>query len=213
MRWGRGPRVFSCSSGAMGGFQQKMPRATHTTVTDAETVGGRLIRSYGNLAMAHYAVSRSVSTYSRTAYMVRSRLIRGLSEGTMSIGSILDDERAKFENGLACAYCGSYSSPTVDHMMPRVRGGEDFAENLLPSCRSCNSSKGGADLLEWYERRGEFPPLLVLRRYLKVAWTTASRVGAHDWSMEDPRCEELPFDIERVPVHFPPPSALRLEAE
>ncbi|MGL5405790.1 MAG: hypothetical protein ACRDAX_03225 [Propionibacteriaceae bacterium] len=30
--------------------------------------------SYGNLAMAHYAVARGDETYSRTAYMIRAKL-------------------------------------------------------------------------------------------------------------------------------------------
>ena len=47
------------------------------------------------------------------------------------------------EYGRACAYCGYEDSiMTVDHIIPRVRGGQDILENLLPACRRCNYSKG-----------------------------------------------------------------------
>lgn len=47
------------------------------------------------------------------------------------------------EYGRACAYCG-YEDPvmTVDHILPRSRGGQDLLENLLPACRKCNYSRG-----------------------------------------------------------------------
>ena len=31
---------------------------------------------------------------------------------------------------------------TVDHILPRSRGGQDLLENLLPACRRCNYSRG-----------------------------------------------------------------------
>ena len=45
------------------------------------------------------------------------------------------------DNG-ACRYCGSTSDPTIDHVVPRVRGGGDEGENLVVACRRCNSRKG-----------------------------------------------------------------------
>lgn len=47
--------------------------------------------------------------------------------------------------------------------------GPDAGENLVWACRPCNSAKRAEDVLEWIERQGEFPPLLPLRRYLKLA--------------------------------------------
>lgn len=47
------------------------------------------------------------------------------------------------EYGRACAYCGYEDSVmTVDHILPRSRGGLDLLENLLPACRRCNYSRG-----------------------------------------------------------------------
>ena len=41
-----------------------------------------------------------------------------------------------------CQYCGSTRRLTVDHVMPKSRGGRDTWENLVAACTSCNNRKG-----------------------------------------------------------------------
>lgn len=41
-----------------------------------------------------------------------------------------------------CQYCGSTHELTIDHVMPRSRGGESSWTNLVSCCRSCNLKKG-----------------------------------------------------------------------
>ena len=42
-----------------------------------------------------------------------------------------------------CQYCGKAKSDlTIDHVLPRSRGGKDTWENLVTACHSCNSKKG-----------------------------------------------------------------------
>jgi 5-methylcytosine-specific restriction endonuclease McrA len=40
-----------------------------------------------------------------------------------------------------CAYC-SASASTIDHVIPRSRGGADSWENLVACCLRCNNVKG-----------------------------------------------------------------------
>jgi 5-methylcytosine-specific restriction endonuclease McrA len=40
-----------------------------------------------------------------------------------------------------CGYCGS-SASTIDHVLPRSRGGKDSWENLVACCLRCNNAKG-----------------------------------------------------------------------
>ncbi len=40
-----------------------------------------------------------------------------------------------------CAYCGKVAS-TIDHVLPRSRGGADSWENLVACCLRCNNVKG-----------------------------------------------------------------------
>ena len=41
-----------------------------------------------------------------------------------------------------CQYCGARSNLTVDHVMPRSKGGSSSWENIVASCAPCNRRKG-----------------------------------------------------------------------
>ena len=42
-----------------------------------------------------------------------------------------------------CAYCGRSDLPlTIDHIVPKSRGGNDSWENLVCACTKCNNKKG-----------------------------------------------------------------------
>ena len=45
-----------------------------------------------------------------------------------------------------CQYCGSRSSLTVDHVVPRSRGGASSWDNIVTSCAPCNRRKGDTPL-------------------------------------------------------------------
>ena len=46
-------------------------------------------------------------------------------------------------DGWQCAYCGSSSNRlTLDHIVPRSRGGTSVWENVVASCAPCNHRKG-----------------------------------------------------------------------
>jgi len=45
-----------------------------------------------------------------------------------------------------CQYCGSGASLTVDHVVPRSKGGRSSWDNIVTSCAPCNRRKGDAML-------------------------------------------------------------------
>lgn len=46
-------------------------------------------------------------------------------------------------DGFKCAYCGRSDLPlTIDHIIPKARGGDDSWENLVSACTICNNKKG-----------------------------------------------------------------------
>ncbi len=48
-----------------------------------------------------------------------------------------------------CQYCGQRTSePTIDHVIPRHRGGKRTWENLVTACPRCNRRKGGRTVQE-----------------------------------------------------------------
>lgn len=48
-----------------------------------------------------------------------------------------------------CVYCQEGSYEELDHIIPIVKGGKHTIENIVPSCFSCNRSKGAKILGEW----------------------------------------------------------------
>lgn len=49
-----------------------------------------------------------------------------------------------------CFYCGNPGG-TIDHLVPRSKGGGNELTNLVSACKPCNSRKGTKDLSEFYE--------------------------------------------------------------
>ena len=46
-------------------------------------------------------------------------------------------------DGHKCVYCGRADLPlTLDHVIPRSKGGDDSWENLVAACLPCNNRKG-----------------------------------------------------------------------
>lgn len=172
------------------------------------TVSELLHWSYANLAMAHASVTRGALKYGRPDWIVRSRLYKRLRLGTMHIGPLADDERLKMILPQSCCYCGASGNLAADHLIPRKRGGPEAGDNLVWACRPCNSSKHAADVLVWLKKRNQFPPLLLLRRYLKLALQISTDRGCLDIMLD--REPDLPFVLAAIPTWFPPPGALRL---
>lgn len=54
-----------------------------------------------------------------------------------------------------CAYCGEHAD-TLDHVVPRHKGGLTVKGNLLSCCRRCNGSKGAEDVWHWYTQQPFF---------------------------------------------------------
>jgi len=53
-----------------------------------------------------------------------------------------------------CAYCGELADVLhQEHLIPVSSGGPYVAENIIPSCRSCNSSKYNKDFFDWYPKQ------------------------------------------------------------
>lgn len=57
--------------------------------------------------------------------------------------------------GGCCAYCGVLDgSLQQDHVIPLTLGGGYVATNIVPACKSCNSSKNNMPVDEWVLGRG-----------------------------------------------------------
>ena len=68
--------------------------------------------------------------------------------------------------GKSCIYCGK-PSESIDHVVPRAKGGLSVTENCVPACLSCNGQKSDSDVFEWYRQQRFYDP----RRAMAIrAW-------------------------------------------
>lgn len=51
-------------------------------------------------------------------------------------------------DGHRCQYCRSTDRLTIDHVLPKSRGGKDTWENLVAACVPCNNRKGNRTPVE-----------------------------------------------------------------
>jgi 5-methylcytosine-specific restriction endonuclease McrA len=101
-----------------------------------------------------------------------SRHVPGLSLATPSVILLIRYVRAPRRRGVVvsrrgvlrrdghrCAYCQGMAS-TVDHVLPRSRGGADSWANLVACCLRCNGIKGDhtPDEMGWRLRVRPFAP-------------------------------------------------------
>ena len=71
-----------------------------------------------------------------------------------------------------CQYCGvSGGRLTIDHVIPRHRGGQHNWSNLVTACASCNTKKGG--------RQPEAANMKLRQKPIEPRATAAYLFGAH----------------------------------
>lgn len=175
-----------------------------------ETVRQQIAWSYANLARAHAALEAGAEKYGRTHHMIRSRLYKGLTSNAMKMRTLYDDEKVKLSYPQACCYCGATDTLSIDHLIPRIKGGNDYSDNLVWACRPCNSSKGARDLLEWCQIKNSFPSILLLRRFMKLVARFCEEHELLETTLPVAMQQGLPFAIELLPHDFPALNSLAL---
>jgi 5-methylcytosine-specific restriction endonuclease McrA len=78
-------------------------------------------------------------------------------EAVPRIMYLTDDHRGNIgiKSKGRCWYCGADFSRlkrTLDHVVPRSRGGSNHPSNLVFACQSCNSEKGSRSLEDYRHR-------------------------------------------------------------
>lgn len=80
------------------------------------------------------------------AFYISERVIRLIKYIHMPISRTAKEKPTKSaiyrRDNNSCQYCGSTRNLTIDHLVPRSKGGEDTWENLVLACSSCNIRKG-----------------------------------------------------------------------
>jgi 5-methylcytosine-specific restriction endonuclease McrA len=85
------------------------------------------------------------------AQVLSNRVIRLLNYVKLPLSRIVSCKPSRAmiykRDNNTCQYCGAKTRLTIDHVIPRCRGGQDTWENLVVACSTCNTKKGNT-LLE-----------------------------------------------------------------
>ena len=107
--------------------------------------------------------------------------------------------------GNRCAYCGGVGD-TIDHVIPRSRGGLDIPENAVPCCQACNSAKKDKDVAEFLNARlsyGEHVDIdgilsnEVLQQYVSFDGEHFVTLQNENVTLRNAAEEDIEEDIER----------------
>ncbi len=84
---------------------------------------------------------------------------------------------------MACVWCSREIWPgqeSVEHVIPRSKGGPTWPENLVDACRPCNTRRGTAPPAAWLDRceaEGLRPDRAAVERSLLATRAAIARRG------------------------------------
>jgi hypothetical protein len=138
---------------------------------------------------------------SRSAYgtleraFITDRFMK-LRDGEINISDTIREWEREQELPKECVFCGAKEDLSTDHLIPKNRGWDDSADNLVNACKSCNSSRGDKGIFEWLglEKKDNLHRL-VAGKYLKELLRVHEERGTLDVSKKDISglCEKCPL--------------------
>ena len=165
------------------------------------TWGENVLWAYASLQMLGATLGTGEQSFGRRAYMVRAKAYKAYREGRWQVHDMYRLNMEKMRHADVCWYCGCRVNArelTADHVFPRAKGGTDEMENILFVCRSCNSSKGKRDLMEWMFDNNRMPSYRVMEHYLKEVYFHAVDNALMDFPANDVAMKDLPFKPSSV---------------
>ena len=88
----------------------------------------------------------------KEVYRLSKQRRKALKRKLPSTLTIEQWESAKKHFDNSCAFCGKNYPLAQEHFVALTKGGEYSHNNIIPSCQSCNSSKGDKNFFEWYPK-------------------------------------------------------------
>lgn len=133
----------------------------------------------------HYVRTSSDSFRAPSVLRLRYHVRRPLPELRLSRHSVLA------RDNYTCQYCGMTSRDlTIDHVVPRNKGGGHTWDNVVACCRRCNLKKGDKILstttmkLRRIPKRPRYVPFISLTSYMRAQTRS-------DWLVYLPTYEDL----------------------
>ncbi len=140
------------------------------------------VKTVRDLIFYQYAKLISASAEISGYKFIVSRM-KLLSSGDIKMSAVLREIKMQMTGTQQCEYCQSTDNLSWDHLIPRIKGGPDTAENGVWACRPCNSSKGSKGIYEWYGLENKDTlPRLIAGKYLKLLYDVHEQNGTLDAS-------------------------------
>lgn len=151
------------------------------------------------------AIMTRAATGNKREWAMRMSFMQKLKSGEIVWSTSVSEWLLELEQPDECIYCGAKGPLTTEHILPRSRGGEDVADNVVRVCKSCNSSKGAKGLYEWkgLEHKNEHSRIAE-GKYLKYLYSLYEKKDMLDRSLDDlcPCCLEGKCVEEEHPHKF-----------
>jgi len=108
----------------------------------------RAVKTIQDLIFWQYAkiISQSAGYGKKQFGFVMNRF-KKLTSGEINWSTSIREYVKEREKKDVCIYCGKKKDLTLEHILPRSRGGPDTTDNAVFVCKACNSSKGDKRLL------------------------------------------------------------------
>ena len=166
------------------------------------TFGENLFLCYSTWQTLYTIANMGETQLGKKFYMFRTIFYNKFKNGKQMISDLYLQNKIKLRAGDLCFYCGAEipkEELTADHVFPRIKGGTNDMDNIIFVCKSCNSSKGKKDLLEWFLlNRGQLPSSFILGHYLRQIYMYAIENGLMELNFEEVCQLDLPFNPRSI---------------
>jgi hypothetical protein len=126
------------------------------------------VRTIKEEILYEYAKLISRSAYGSLQRGFITDRFKKLRDGEVTISGTIREWEREQELPKECVYCRSTKDLTTDHLIPRSRGGDDSADNVVLACQPCNASRGEKGIFEWLGlKEKDKVHRLVAGKYLK----------------------------------------------
>lgn len=112
----------------------------YSPISVTDIVRGFKLVFKGKAEIVEHDESNPIVTETRT--YKRPSVIRLLKYVVLPFKKLAPTRENIFKrDGMRCLYCDTNKNLTIDHVIPRSRGGDNTWENLATCCSKCNSKK------------------------------------------------------------------------
>jgi len=149
------------------------------------------VKTIKDLIFWQYAklISKSAD-FGIQARAFQMKKFKELQSGKIQWSSSVREWIKEHEKPNECIYCGSKENLTVEHILPKCRGGPDIPDNTIKVCKKCNSTKREKRLYEWFGLKNKDKiPRIAEGKYLKLLYKLHEENGTLDKTLLCNNCD------------------------